>query len=103
MSQLAVAYTEKTNSHLSVALSCISTTLNITLLRGSARIILEGFQSLSRELSIPSDLPSSQSAALDIHDDTSSIDDHERSLLFPTQASTLDSDFNLLPDIPPSG
>jgi hypothetical protein len=103
ISQLAVIYAEKTNSHFSVALSYISTTLNITLLRGSARMILERFQYLSREVSIPSDLPSSRPEALDIHDDTSSIDDHERSLLFPTQASTVDSEFYLLPDLPPSG
>jgi hypothetical protein len=66
-------------------------------------MILERFQSLSRELSIPSNLPSLQPAALDIHDDTSSIDDHERSLLFPSRASTVDSEFYLLPDLPPSG
>jgi hypothetical protein len=49
--------------------------------------------SLFRELSIPSDIPSSQPAALDIHDKTSSFDDHERSLLFPTQAFTVDREF----------
>jgi hypothetical protein len=64
-------------------------------------MILERFQSLSREIPILTESSSSQPAALNIHDDTSSIDDHERSLLSPTQVSTEDSEFCLLPDLLP--
>jgi hypothetical protein len=93
ISQLAERYSEKRNCHLTVARSCIATTINIALLCGSARMILERYRAISMASFNSHVQESSQPTVLDIADDESSLPDLDTVLVYP---STVDSEFSFV-------